>query len=116
MSLGVTDLIPLVMMSSPTPDLIDRFDQVARSFAWTRGATTQAGWYDWLDTLPLEHDFDFEDGTQALAVHASPGQDDFSGVHPGLSESELERLFDLDFGHFPKSIYYQITTTTYSTL
>jgi len=32
------------------------------------------------------------DGTRLLAVHVAPGQDDGSGIHPALSDDELNAL------------------------
>ena len=64
--------------------------ELERSFTWTQGAVTAAGRFDWLAALPLEQRLMLPDGTRLLGVHASPGQDDGSGFHPGLS-AEQER-------------------------
>ena len=74
------------------PDLIGLFARVAASFAWTRGYVTAAGWFDWLESLPLEARVTLPDGSRLLAVHASPGSDDGEGIHPGRSPSELAPL------------------------
>jgi putative phosphoesterase len=76
------------------PELIDLFARVAASFAWTRGYVTAAGWFDWLEALPLEARVTLPDGSRLLAVHASPGSDDGEGIHPGRSPSELAQLVD----------------------
>lgn len=72
--------------------LLPRMVQVAEQFAWTQGAVTAAGWSDWLDTLPLEFRFTLPDGTRFLGVHASPGTDDGCGIHPDLTDTELDSL------------------------
>ena len=63
--------------------------QIAESFAWTQGAVTATGWFDWLGTLPLEQRLTLPDGTRLLGVHAAPGCDDGPGLHPGLRDDEL---------------------------
>lgn len=67
--------------------------ETAASFAWSQGAVSAAGWLPWLNKLPLEHRFLLPDGTRILCVHASPGQDESIGLHPGTSEMMLEELF-----------------------
>lgn len=67
--------------------------ETAASFAWSQGAVAAAGWLPWLNYLPLEHRFWLPDGTHVLCVHASPGQDESIGLHPGTSEKKLEELF-----------------------
>jgi putative phosphoesterase len=74
------------------PDLIDLFASVAASFAWTRGYVTAAGWFDWLESLPLEARLTLPDGSRLLGVHASPRSDDGEGIHPGQSPSEVAQL------------------------
>lgn len=75
-----------------SPHLLPNFKQIARSFAWTQGAVTAAGWLDWLAGLPVEQRTALPDGTRLLAAHASPGNADGTGIRPGLSEVELESL------------------------
>lgn len=58
-------------------------------FAWTQGAVTAAGFYEWLAGLPLERRETLADGTRVLCVHAAPGRDDGPGIHPGLTDDEL---------------------------
>ena len=53
---------------------------------------TAAGWFDWLSVLHLEERMLLPDGTRLLAVHVAPGQDDGSGIHPALSDDELNAL------------------------
>ena len=72
--------------------LIPRLVEVAHSFAWTQGMVTAAGWFDWLSALHLEDRVLLPDGTRLLAVHVAPGQDDGSGIHPALSDDELNAL------------------------
>ena len=74
------------------PRLIERYANIAASFAWTAGIATASGWFDWLAGLPLDLRLATPDGTRILAVHASPGTDDGEGVHPGHGNEELARL------------------------
>jgi putative phosphoesterase len=79
------------------PDLIPRLVEVAVSFAWTRGAITQAGWFDWLEQLPAELRLTLPDGTRVLGVHASPISDDGPGIDTRISDEVLaELLADCD--------------------
>lgn len=71
------------------PELIEHHTRIARSFAWTAGALSSKGWLEWLAKLPLEIRFELPDGTRVLLVHASPGNDDGDGLHPGLSDAEF---------------------------
>lgn len=73
-------------------DLVDLFARVAASFAWTRGFVSAAGWYEWLEGLPLEVRLTLPDGSRLLGVHASPASDDGEGIHPGRSPSEIAQL------------------------
>ena len=66
--------------------------RVARSFAWSTGAVGATGWLTWLEALPLDFRATLPDGTKILAVHASPGEDDGSGIHPKTPESQLEKM------------------------
>jgi predicted phosphodiesterase len=59
------------------------------SFAWTRGAVTAAGGYDWLAALPVQQRLSLPDGSVVLLVHASPGRDDGRGVQPDMTDQEL---------------------------
>jgi predicted phosphodiesterase len=61
----------------------------ACSFAWTRGAVTSVGGYDWLAGLPVEWRAILPDGTHVLMVHASPGLDDGPGLHESSTDAEL---------------------------
>ncbi|MEM7028715.1 MAG: metallophosphoesterase [Chloroflexota bacterium] len=74
-----TKLLPLAM-------------DIAGSFAWTQGAITAAGWLEWLGRPAKEVRYTLPDGTKMLGVHASPGKDNGSGIHPGLSQSEICKL------------------------
>jgi predicted phosphodiesterase len=72
--------------------LLPRLLEVAHTVAWTQGAVTAAGWLDFLAELPLEQRFELPDGTRVLAVHVAPGKDDGAGIHPKLTEEELQDL------------------------
>jgi len=65
--------------------------EVAGSFAWTQGAITNAGWFEWLSDLPLELRTLLPDGTRLLGVHASPGSDE-APIYPTSSKAEIESL------------------------
>jgi predicted phosphodiesterase len=69
-----------------------RYAAVVASFAWTKGFVTARGKLDWLAELPLDIRFTCADGVRVLAIHASPGTDDGDGMHPGLSNAEIEEL------------------------
>ncbi len=68
------------------------FAEVAGTFAWTQGAVTAAGWFDWLSQLPLELNKTLPDGTKCLLVHASLGTDDGTGIHREMSDTEIQTL------------------------
>lgn len=70
-------------------DLLPRLIEVAASFAWTRGAITHSGWYEWLASLPFELRTTFPDGTRVLAIHAPPRSDDGPGIDPTISDAAL---------------------------
>lgn len=74
------------------PEFVSLSPGIAESFSWTQGAITAAGWLEWLTKLPLEHRRSLPDGTLLLGVHASPGSDRGPGIHPALSEAELEAV------------------------
>lgn len=73
------------------PTLLPQFIEGVRSFSWTRGYVSAAGWLDWFTNLPLEVRTTLPDGTRVLGVHASPGQDDGPGLQPKHSDDELEQ-------------------------
>lgn len=62
---------------------------LVQSFAWTRGAITAAGHYDWVALLPLDHRTVLPDGTRVLLVHAAPSKDGGPGIHDGQSWEEM---------------------------
>ena len=74
------------------PEHIDVVADMAASFAWTRGFISDHGWFAWLASLPMEKRITLPDGTRSLLVHAAPGTDDGKGLHPGMSNSEIEQL------------------------
>ena len=69
------------------PALLPQVIEATRSFSWTRGYLSAAGWLDWLTSLPLEVRLILPDGTSLLGVHASPGRDDGSGLQPTHSDA-----------------------------
>jgi diadenosine tetraphosphatase ApaH/serine/threonine PP2A family protein phosphatase len=66
--------------------------EVASSMSWTQGMVQQAGWAEWLASLPLEYRATLPDGSRVLCVHASPGCDEGPGLQPGMSNQALESL------------------------
>ena len=66
--------------------------QIAEGFAWTQGAVTAHGWYDFLKELPLENRVALPDGTRLLGVHAAPGRDDGNGLRPVMTDEEIAPL------------------------
>ena len=74
-------------------ELFPRLVEVCRSFAWTQGVITAAGYFDWLNELPIEKRDTLPDGTKVLGVHASPGRDDGGGFNEQATETELQQLF-----------------------
>jgi predicted phosphodiesterase len=73
------------------PALLSQVIEAVRSFSWTRGYLSAAGWLDWLANLPLEVRVTLPDGTRLLGVHASPGRDDGPGIQHKHSDSKLEQ-------------------------
>jgi predicted phosphodiesterase len=73
------------------PALLPQVIEAARSFSWTRGYVSAAGWLDWLTNLPLEVRLTLPDGTRLLGVHASPGRDDGAGIQSKHSDGKLEQ-------------------------
>ncbi len=73
------------------PALLPQVIEAARSFSWTRGYVSAAGWLDWLTNLPLEVRLTLPDGTRLLGVHASPGRDDGPGIQTKHSDGKLEQ-------------------------
>src|SRR5260370_12555345 len=73
------------------PSLLPEVIEAVRSFSWTRGYVSAAGWLDWLMNLPLEVRLTLPDGTRLLGVHASPGRDDGPGIQPKHSDDQLEQ-------------------------
>jgi len=65
---------------------------ILRNFAWTRGAVTAGGGFDWLAGLPLEERMKLPDGTRVLLVHAAPSTDDGPGIREEHSDDELNEM------------------------
>ncbi|MAF12330.1 hypothetical protein CMK11_17935 [Candidatus Poribacteria bacterium] len=82
---------PTLEQAAADPAILPALVSVAHSFAWTQGAVTAAGWFEWLRALPLDLRLALPDGSALLAVHASPGRDDGAGIHPALSPDELRQ-------------------------
>src|SRR5688500_15733787 len=61
---------PSLAAARADPDLIATYADIAASQAWTRGFITGAGWFDWLEALPLDVRTTLPDGTRMLGVHA----------------------------------------------
>lgn len=70
------------------PARIEKYINLARHFAWTRGAVGSAGHFAWLRDLPLELRSTLPDGTRLLGVHAAPGTDDGRGLRPDAGPEE----------------------------
>jgi predicted phosphodiesterase len=86
----VTDDLPVPPEKAlENPALLPEVIEATRSFSWTRGYVSAAGWLDWLTDLPLEVRVTLPDGTRVLGVHAAPGRDDGPGFHPKHSDDEL---------------------------
>lgn len=71
------------------PRLMPQLIEVARSFAWTNGFLSAAGWTDWLESLPAHLRAQLPDGTRLLAVHSTPHVDDGAGLNPTMTDAEL---------------------------
>jgi putative phosphoesterase len=74
------------------PQKLEKFAEVAASFAWSQGAITAVDKLRWLAALPLEQRLTLPDGTRLLGVHAAPGQDDGAGINPVQSEADLRAI------------------------
>jgi putative phosphoesterase len=72
--------------------LLPRLIEVAHSFAWTQGAITAAGWFDWMDDVPLEQRLSLPNGTRVLLTHVAPGVNDGPGIHPAHSDDDLRHM------------------------
>ena len=76
------------------PETTKVFAEVAGTFAWTQGAITAGGWFDWLAQLPLELSLALPDGTKCHCVHAAPGNDDGTGIGKNMSDEEIFKLLE----------------------
>jgi predicted phosphodiesterase len=92
----VTGELPWMQLDDAIKDLAHARThvEVARSFAWTTGAVGTTGWLPWLQELPLDFRCTLPDGTEILAVHASPGTDDGMGININTTEDELCALVE----------------------
>jgi len=80
---------PETVLEKPT--LLSGVIEATRSFSWTRGYVSAAGWLDWLTSLPLDVRMTLPDGTRVLGVHAAPGRDDGTGLQPKHSDDDMEQ-------------------------
>ena len=88
----LTEDLPVPPQQALTnPALLPEIIEATRSFSWTRGYLSAAGWLDWFTRLPMEVRLTLPDGTRVLGVHASPGRDDGPGIEPWHSDGELEQ-------------------------
>lgn len=78
-----------------TPDLMPKLLEVTAGLAWTLGAVMAHDYFDWLAELPLEERLILPDGTRLLGVHAAPGTDEGDGIHPHLSDTDLNALLTI---------------------
>lgn len=83
---------PFVEDLGVNQETIRVFAEVAGTFAWTQGAITSTGWFNWLSDLPLELRMTLPNGTKCLCVHAAPGQDDGAGIDKNLSDRAIEGI------------------------
>ncbi|MBA2716258.1 MAG: metallophosphoesterase family protein [Propionibacteriales bacterium] len=84
----VSGMIPAIDTVRSAAD-VEVLVSASSAFAWTRGAITDSGGYDWLASLPMEHRTTLPDGTRVLLVHAAPGRDDGPGVQSAMTDREL---------------------------
>ncbi|MBP6013384.1 MAG: metallophosphoesterase family protein [Alphaproteobacteria bacterium] len=98
---GNTDRYVFTGQDRPAPSMSDAASdptklralvECAGTFAWTQGCLTATGWLDWIERLPTEILRELPDGTRALGVHASPGNDDGPGLRPDWSDEQLDAL------------------------
>lgn len=83
---------PSLAEARADPSLIERLVEVAESFAWTRGAITAAGHFDWLSSLVSDVSMTLQDGTRVLGIHASPRSDDGPGIDTLVCDEDLAAL------------------------
>ncbi len=83
---------PSIEEAKSNPHLLGALVEVANTFAWTQGMVTAGGWLQWLHDLPLEMRATLPNGTRFLGVHASPGQDDGSGISSDRDAAEIVEL------------------------
>lgn len=82
---------PSIADATANPARIPQLVEVAGTFAWVRGYLQGRGLFEWMRALPAEQRITLPDGTRVLLVHAAPGGiDDGRGLHPALSDVELE--------------------------
>lgn len=71
--------------------------EIAAALAWTRGAITVSGHYDWLAALPFDLRLVLPDGTRVRCMHATHHRDDEFVLSPNRTDDELRALLaDVD--------------------
>ena len=66
--------------------------EISAALAWTRGAITVSGHYDWLATLPFDVRLVLADATRVRCVHATHRRDDEFVLSPNRTDDELRAL------------------------
>lgn len=89
---GNTDRYVLTGARPPAPESLR--EEVEASFSWTADVVEAAGWTGWLRQLPTRLARTLPDGTELVAVHASPAADDDGGITASTPASSLASMFD----------------------
>jgi predicted phosphodiesterase len=74
------------------PDAAHTLVSLHASIGFAQGALAASGWTNWLASIGLDQRVTLPDGTGVLLVHASPGTDDGSGIHPGINDAALAAM------------------------
>jgi predicted phosphodiesterase len=77
--------------SREDPEVAAKMLAVQVGFGWTAGVLHQAGWLDWVASIPVDYRTTLPDGTSVLATHAAPGNDRAWPV-PDPSDDEAAAL------------------------
>ena len=83
---------PSINEAASDPTRLRALVECAGTFAWTQGCISAAGKLDWIERLPSEIECTLPDGTRAIGVHASPGNDDGPGLRPDWTDEQLDAL------------------------
>jgi predicted phosphodiesterase len=84
---------PTIAEAVENPERVFVLAEMSRSFAWTQGMITAAGYFDWVVSLPLEQRLSLPDGSSVLMVHAAPNDDDNEGIVPIDSDEIIAKRF-----------------------